>query len=91
MDVSRGHDLFNNQAKRAHWSEEDDRNTTLTCQNSQEVLHSHLVPPVINLNVFAIQVKLPARIGIDRPWELVPSVARGVIGEHENDVGVRNA
>ena len=62
-----------------------------TCQETDKVLHSHFVTPVIDFDIVPIQIEVLSRIGVHVSGEFVAVVASRVIREHEDDVGVWDA
>lgn len=60
-------------------------------QQPYEVLHRDLIPAVINLYVVAVEVERAVRVVVDGAREGVARVAGHVVGEHEDDLRVRDA
>lgn len=60
-------------------------------QQPDEILHRHLVPAVIDLDVVAIEVEGAVGVVVDGPRKGVARVAGHVVGEHEDDLRVRDA
>ena len=63
----------------------------LTREHAQHGLHRHLVAAIIHLHVLAVQVQRPARLGPHVAGAAVARIARGVVGQHEDDVAVGDA
>lgn len=59
-------------------------------QQPDEVLHRDLVPAVVHLDVVAVQVERAVGVVVDGAREGVARVAGHVVGEHEEDLRVRD-
>lgn len=58
----------------------------ITCQDVQKMLHSHVLPTIVDLNFILIQIQQMIGVMKDCRTQLVASVARHVICQHEDDV-----
>lgn len=64
---------------------------TLTGQQSNETLHRHFVPAIVNLQIAVVQINSSQLIVYDGPGINVARVACNVLGQHENDAIVGDA
>jgi hypothetical protein len=55
-----------------------------------EILHGDLVPPIVDLDVVSVQVKRAIGVVEDGAGEGVARVAGHVVGQHEDDLRVRD-
>ena len=62
-----------------------------TCQKSDKVLDVYFVAPIVNLNVFPIEVNGMRLGGVNSGGKAISGIARDVVCEHEDDIRVRNA
>lgn len=62
-----------------------------TCQDANKVLHGHFISPIVHFDVVSVQVKVTSGGRIDTSRELVSRVARCIIGEHKDDIRVRDS
>lgn len=60
-------------------------------QQADEVLHRHLVPPVVHLDVVSVEIDGAVGVGVDGAGEGIARVAGHVVGEHEDDLRVGDA
>lgn len=60
-------------------------------QQADEVLNRHLVAAVVDLDVVAIEVDGAVGVGVDGAREGVARVAGHIVGQHQDDLGVRDA
>lgn len=60
-------------------------------QETNKVLNGHLVAPVVDLYVVAVQVDGAVGVGVDGTGEGVAWVAGHVVGQHQDDLAVGNA
>lgn len=60
-------------------------------EQPDEVLHRDFVAAVIHLDVIAVEIECAIRVIVDGARERVARVAGHVVGEHENNLRVRNA
>lgn len=63
----------------------------LTGKDAEEVLDGHLIPPIVHLDVVAVEIEVAPPVGVHAAREGVAGVAGSVVGEHEDDVGVGDA
>jgi hypothetical protein len=61
------------------------------CHEADEVLDGDFVASVIDLDVVAIQIERTVGVVVDGAGEGVAGVARHVIGQHEDDLRIRDA
>ena len=67
------------------------KETARTGEDAEEVLDGYLVPAVVHLDVVSVEVECAPRAVVDTTWKLVARVARDVVREHEDDIGVGDA
>lgn len=60
-------------------------------EQPDEVLDRDFVAPVIDLDVVAVEIQGAVGVVVDGAGECVPRVAGHVVGEHEEDLRVRDA
>lgn len=60
-------------------------------QETDKILHRHLVPAIVHLDVVAVEIDGTVRVAVDCPGKGVARVAGHVVGEHEDDLGVGDA
>lgn len=58
------------------------------CQQANEILHRHLISPVIDLDIIAIKIECAVRVIVYRAGKRVARVARHVVRQHEDDLRV---
>ena len=63
---------------------------TSTCKETDKVLHSYFVTPVIDFDVIPIQIEALSWVGVHVTREFVTVVTSCVIRKHEDDIGVRD-
>lgn len=62
-----------------------------TCQNPDEVLDGDFIASIIDLDVVTVEIQVTAWLGIDTGRKLVARIARDIIGQHKDDVGIWDA
>ena len=60
-------------------------------EQPDEVLDRDLVAAVVDLDVVAVEIERAVGVVVDRAWESVAWVAGHIVGEHEDDLRVRDA
>lgn len=59
-----------------------------TGEETDKVVNSHLAPPIVNLDLFVVDIQLVVVVVEDCGRELVAGVASHVVGQHHYDVVV---
>ena len=62
-----------------------------TCQNADKVLDGDFIASIIDLNVVAVEIEVTAWLGVDTGRKLVARIARDIICQHKDDVGIWDA
>ena len=62
-----------------------------TCQNADKVLDGDFIASIIDLDVVTVEIQVTAWLGIDTGGKLVARIARDIIGQHKDDVGIWDA
>jgi len=65
-----------------------DRRLHPTSEHPDEVLNSHFVAAIVNLDVVSIKIQMSSRIGVYAARKLISQVAGCIVREHQNDIRV---
>lgn len=62
-----------------------------TSEHPNEILNSHFIATIVNLNVVTIKIQMSPRIGIYAARKLISQVTRRVIRQHQYNIRVGDA